>query len=81
MENFTQLFFQKNLQNEEGEWLRKRKCFKWLNLDNLDGIIADETSKTFYIELVSSYSTLPKYAINEIKKFMSKFGYTYQYDN
>lgn len=77
---FTKEFFRENFKNEECEYLKDNKVFNWLNLDNISDIIADDTSKTFYIELVGGYSTLPKYFLQFIKRWMKKRGYAYQYD-
>lgn len=69
--------FWDHIENSRGQTLTN-KVYNWLNKDNLGSINID--GKIFWLELTCSYSTLPKYAFNYIKKFMKKKGYTYLYE-
>lgn len=60
------------------EPLIARKIYNWLDRDNLQNIVID--GQVFWLELVCSQSTLPKYVLNYIKRFMAKRGYKYLYD-
>ena len=54
------------------------KVYNWLNCDNLSSIIVDDN--VFWFELTNSYTIMPKYIYNYLKRWANKKGYTYLYD-
>ena len=57
---------------------RANRVYKWLNCNNLSGIIID--SDVFWIELKTKQATLPDYAFKYIRTWCNKQGYTYLYE-
>ena len=54
------------------------KVHNWLNHDNLSSIIVDDN--VFWFELTNSYTIMPNYIYNYLKRWANKKGYTYLYD-
>lgn len=57
----------------------EQKIFNWLNCDNLNAIQAD--NNIFYFEKTCSYTIMPNYIFEWLKKWTSKkYNLTYLYD-
>jgi hypothetical protein len=57
----------------------EQKIYNWLNHDNLTSIIVDDN--IFYFEKTCSYTTMPDYIFDWLKKWTSKkYKLTYLYD-
>lgn len=70
----------KNIISELWEYAEKsnNRIYGWLNKDNLSGIIVDNS--VFWYEMTSSYSKMPNWVYNWLKKWCNRKGLTYLYD-
>ena len=57
-----------------------QKVYNWLNEDNLSSVMVFNDTKRFYFELTTSYTEMPSYIFNYLKRWAKKQSYTYLYN-
>ena len=57
-----------------------QKVYNWLNEDNLSSVMVFNDTKRFYFELTTSYTEMPNYIFNYLKRWAKKQSYTYLYN-
>jgi len=55
------------------------KVYNWMNYDNLGTFQVFESGQ-FFFQAMNSYTEIPNYIYNYLKKWGEKQGYTYLYD-
>ena len=70
--------FWQHIEQRKDKFKIAKRIYTWLDRDNLGAIILDKG--VFWFELVNSFSTMPNYVYEYLKRWGKKQGYIYLYD-